>query len=297
MSTDAGESGSPRSFPESRRFRIVHSTTLNYDGPVRASHSELRMTPVTERGQTTLENRIRVRPMTWSHVHRDAFDTHVMTIEAITEHESLSVESISTVELTRLPGLNATTLPGWDELYAEPVQDRYVEWLLPTARTTIDDDLAELAAGIRDPDSPLATAQAVGELIRSQVAYEQGATEATSSAADAWAARRGVCQDFAQLACGVLRSLQIPARYVSGYLVPRPDAEVGETLVGESHAWVEAWVGDWLQLDPTNGRPVWLDHVVVGRGRDYADVPPLKGVYSGHFAGHSAVSVQFTRLT
>lgn len=279
---------------ESRRYRITHTTTLAYDGTVRASHSELRMTPISERGQTTLENRIRVRPMTWSHVYRDAFDSHVMTIEAITEHKSLVVESISTVELTRTP--TETSYLGWDELLDPVRQDRHTTWLLPTPRTTIDADLVELAAAERR-ETPQETVLAVCDLVRAQVGYESGATEAGSSAADAWAARSGVCQDFAHLTCGALRSLSIPARYVSGYLVPRPDTEVGESLTGESHAWVEAWLGDWLPVDPTNGRPVALDHVVVGRGRDYADVPPLKGVYSGSQGSKSTVSVQFTRLT
>ena len=86
---------------------------------------------------------------------------------------------------------------------------------------------------------------------------------------------------MAHVAVGVLRALGIPARYVSGYLLPRADLPVGESLDGESHAWVEWWAGDWHAWDPTNGRPAGPDHVLVGRGRDYDDVTPLHGVYSG----------------
>ena len=90
----------------------------------------------------------------------------------------------------------------------------------------------------------------------------------------------GVCQDFAHLTLALLRAAGIPARYVSGLPPPGKDARPGETVAGESHAWVEAWIGDWWAFDPTNGVAVGERHVVVGRGRDYADVPPLKGVHS-----------------
>ena len=83
-----------------RRWRIVHTTSLAYDGRVRAAHNELRMTPLNEVGQTTLENRIRIRPMTWSHVYRDHWGTHVMAMESLAEHQRLDIEAISTVERT-----------------------------------------------------------------------------------------------------------------------------------------------------------------------------------------------------
>jgi transglutaminase-like putative cysteine protease len=88
----------------------------------------------------------------------------------------------------------------------------------------------------------------------------------------------------------------IPSRYVSGYLHPRSDATIGETVAGESHAWIEWWAGNWSRFDPTNGIPVGEQHVVVARGRDYADVPPLKGIYSGGAAGDLEVTVELTRM-
>ena len=93
-----------------------------------------------------------------------------------------------------------------------------------------------------------------------------------------------------------MRTLGIPARYVSGYLCPQRDSEVGESSAGESHAWLEFWDGDWVPADPTNGVPVGQEHVVVARGRDYEDVPPLKGVYSGRGVATLSVEVRFTRL-
>jgi transglutaminase-like putative cysteine protease len=94
----------------------------------------------------------------------------------------------------------------------------------------------------------------------------------------------------------MLRSVGIPARYVSGYLYPKSDAPVGDTVAGQSHAWVEWWCGDWAGFDPTNGSVTGQQHVVVARGRDYDDVTPLKGVYHGAPSTGLGVTVEITRL-
>jgi transglutaminase-like putative cysteine protease len=111
-----------------------------------------------------------------------------------------------------------------------------------------------------------------------------------------WQTKQGVCQDFAHLTLGALRSLGIPARYVSGYLHPRPDAALGETVEGQSHAWVEWWAGEWVPYDSTHSGPIGEDHVLVARGRDYGDVSPLTGVYAGAAASELFVTVEVTRL-
>ncbi|MFO7244181.1 MAG: transglutaminase domain-containing protein, partial [Actinomycetes bacterium] len=115
-------------------------------------------------------------------------------------------------------------------------------------------------------------------------------------ARDAWEAKSGVCQDFAHLAIGALRHVGIPARYVSGYLHPKRDAAIGETVRGESHAWVEWWTGDWFGFDPTNDKEVGDHHGVVARAREYRDVPPLQGVFAGAGSGLE-VSVKVTQLS
>ena len=108
--------------------------------------------------------------------------------------------------------------------------------------------------------------------------YETGTTSVSTTAVEVLRAGRGVCQDFAHLGIAVLRAAGIPARYASGYLYPDElGGEVGETHRGESHAWLEAWLGDWHPLDPTSGSAVAERHVLVARGRDYADVAPLEG--------------------
>ena len=120
----------------------------------------------------------------------------------------------------------------------------------------------------------------MSRFVRSHLTYTPGVTEVSSSALEALHSEAGVCQDYAHLSIALLRAAGVPARYVSGYLHTGKDARPGDTVSGESHAWVEAWLGDWWAFDPTNGVAVGERHAVVGRGRDYADVPPLKGVHS-----------------
>jgi transglutaminase-like putative cysteine protease len=252
------------------------------------------MSPPTEPGQTTLENRIRIRPITWSHVYRDHWGTLVTAMESLAEHLRLDVEALSTVERTALPAPGKT--PGWSALADDAVRDRSYEWLMLTPRTMPGPGVEELADGVRALPSPRAAAYRLSEQIREHVQYEHGVTGVHSNGELAWVERRGVCQDFAHITVGALRTLGIPARYVSGYLAPKRDSAVGETSSGESHAWVEFWDGAWLAMDPTNGTPVDVDHIVVARGRDYEDVSPFKGVYSGSGIATLEVSVKVTRL-
>ena len=141
----------------------------------------------------------------------------------------------------------------------------------------------------------LLSAHAISLAIGDAVEYMHGITGVHSTAAEAWEARKGVCQDIAHVTLGALREVGIPARYVSGYLHPRPSAEVGVAVTGESHAWVEWFAGEWQGFDPTNNIEIGDRHVLVGRGRDYGDVPPLRGVYAGPFKSHLHVKVTITR--
>lgn len=280
--------------PAVRRYQIAHRTHFTYAGAVTASHNEVRMTPPTTAGQTSLESRLRIRPLSWGHTYRDYFGTSVTAIEATGPHSELDIESISTVERYETEPREVTIT--WDELRDENEVDRRSEWLDPRARTML---APEVFAWVGDQVAGMSPVEAVRRVIDitwEQLHYQAGVTGVRSSAQDAWEARKGVCQDFSHVAIGLLRHLGIPARYVSGYLTPKKDLEVGQEAVGESHAWVEWWGGSWLGVDPTNLRPVGLDHIVVARGRDYDDVPPFKGVYSGAPLDKLSVEVSITRL-
>ncbi|MGE5828044.1 MAG: transglutaminase-like domain-containing protein, partial [Micromonosporaceae bacterium] len=165
-----------------------------------------------------------------------------------------------------------------------------------TPLTELDAELTERAAEVAAARAPAAAATELAELVRATVAYVPGATGVRTSAREAWQQRQGVCQDLAHLTVGLLRAAGLPARYVSGYLYPLVDGAVGDTVAGQSHAWVEWWCGEWTPFDPTNGVPAGPRHVIVARGRDYSDVPPLKGVYHGAPSTGLGVTVEITRL-
>ncbi|MDQ6911239.1 MAG: transglutaminase family protein, partial [Actinomycetota bacterium] len=191
------------------------------------------------------------------------------------------------------------SLASWDDLRRAEVTDSFAELLAPTERApdlSIHDEMAELLPRLAASPTPEAAVDGTVEWVRGRLTYKKGSTEVTSTAADALSGGTGVCQDYTHLVLAILRGIGIPARYVSGYLHPSSDADIGTTAVGESHAWVEAWAGEWWGVDPTHGRPVGERHVVIGRGREYGDVAPLKGIYHGAPATAMNVSVELTRL-
>ena len=142
------------------------------------------------------------------------------------------------------------------------------------------------------PDAVLAAA----EWAHSELEYVPGTTGVHSSGLDAHREGKGVCQDFAHLSLILLRGMGIPSRYVSGYLHPQQEATVGDTIDGQSHAWIQAWTGGWWNYDPTNDSDINEQYISVGVGRDYSDVSPLKGVYSGEGSTDLDVVVEITRL-
>jgi len=273
----------------------VHSTGFRYPGRVLASYNEARMTPMTTPMQTTLDARIEVTPAASTFRYWDYWGTQVTAFEVRVPHDQLTVTARSIVET--YPS-DASESPGvsWADLSTASCRDRYAELLLTTKRTEPGEEAVALAHAVVSGLAPADAARAVAEWLSEVLDYVPGATGVHTSAAQAWDVRKGVCQDFAHVAVGILRNLGMPARYVSGYLRPRSDSEMGEKLSGQSHAWVEWWSGSWQAWDPTNGRPAGLDHVLVARGRDYDDVPPLKGIYSGAGSGELFVTVEFTRL-
>ena len=177
-----------------------------------------------------------------------------------------------------------------------PRANRPAEMRRQPPRPAAHPDLRELARSIAGQHAePGRAALAIAEAIGEKVEYVQGVTGVHSTAAEAWSERKGVCQDIVHITLGALREAGIPARYVSGYLHPKRDAEIGAPVAGESHAWVEWYAGGWQGFDPTNGIEIGTRHVLVGRGRDYSDVPPLRGVYAGPFTSTLHVEVTITR--
>jgi transglutaminase-like putative cysteine protease len=279
-----------------KRLKIVHRTGFRYEGTVAASYNEARMTPMNTNAQTVLAARVTVEPVTWTFTYKDYWDTQVTAFDVLVPHSELAVISSSTVEV-HAPGPTASGI-GWEALSLGETTDATAEFMPQTASTTPHEEVALLAKDAAAGLVPDEAAFAVCERLRAELEYVPGSTAVTTDALEVWENRKGVCQDFAHLTIGALRTLGIPSRYVSGYLHPKASAEVGETIQGESHAWIEWWVGDWVAFDPTSLLPAGQDHVVVARGRDYTDVTPLKGIYAGRTSSSTLfVSVDVTRLT
>ena len=277
------------------RLRIKHMTGFRYGGDVTASYNEARMLPVSADGQLVLYSNLEILPISSHHSYVDYWGSRVSSFEILTPYSQLSLTATSLVEV-RPRAHNEHSLP-WDTLAtAADAATEYVEQASQTRRTDPPEEVMAIAAEIVGRTSdPCEAALEICMAIGNAVQYLSGATTVHTTAKEAWEQRKGVCQDITHLAIGALRSVGIPARYVSGYLHPKPDAAIGETVTGESHAWVEWFCGEWRGYDPTNLIDIGDRHVLVGRGRDYNDVPPLRGVYAGPYGSELFVSVEITR--
>ncbi len=277
------------------RLRIRHKTGFTYAGEVTASYNEARMLPASADGQLVLYSQLDISPVSNVHNYVDYWGTRVSSFDITTPHRELSLTATSVVEVR--PRRQPTDALAWDELATMvETSTEFIDQLGQTTRTRPPAEVEELARSIiGSPGTPGEAALAICTGVGEAVEYMPGVTGVSTTAAEAWEHRRGVCQDITHLALGALRSVGIPARYVSGYLHPRPNAEIGETITGESHAWVEWYAGSWRGFDPTNLIDIGDRHVMVGRGRDYSDVAPLRGVYDGPHSSQLFVSVEITR--
>lgn len=276
------------------RIAISHRTGYRYAGEVRESYNEARMIPVDDARQRRLEARTVVSPTAPLFRYTDYFGTTVAAFDVHVPHRELRVESTSVVETSPPPALPAGI--DWATLHGDETRSRFDELLGATAYVDGTTGLAAEIDDLRGARRPIDAALGVTDLVQRRLTYVSGATEVTTTAAQALGSGQGVCQDYAHVTLSLARAVGIPARYVSGYLHPVPDARLGQAVRGESHAWVELWVGEWIGLDPTHNADVGERHVVLGRGRDYADVAPLRGIYAGDHTAVLDVEVELTRL-
>jgi len=276
------------------RVRVVHTTGYAYQSPVTASYNEARLTPRSNTRQNVILNRVETIPATRSYRYIDYWGTAVTAFDLHAPHTELTVSSSSVVETER-PEPPATQVT-WTDLQSVAVIDRFDEVLRPTEYTPVSERVAAVGRRITKNHEPREAVVAAARWARGELDYIPGTTGVHSSGLDALEQGKGVCQDFAHLSLMVLRSMGIPARYVSGYLHPKRHAVVGKTVDGRSHAWIQAWTGGWWNYDPTNNTDISEQYISVGVGRDYSDVSPLKGVYSGEGATDLDVVVEVTRL-
>ncbi|MFZ1285878.1 MAG: transglutaminase family protein [Candidatus Phosphoribacter sp.] len=279
----------------SATLRIVHSTGFSYAGGATASFNEARMMPRSSHEQQVVHSRIDVSPVPWTSTYTDYWGTSVTAFEVFERHEALSVTATSVVDIQRQPVTDARL--SWAELADASVIDAHCELLELSDRVAPPEDLLAAAHALRAQSAtPREFALGIVDLVHTQVRYEFGSTGVHTQASEAWQQRVGVCQDMAHLVIGALRVEGVPARYVSGYLMPSKASEVDVPYAGESHAWVQFWDGAWVGADPTNNVLPGDLHVEVAVGRDYRDVAPLTGIFTGGGASNMFVSVEVTRL-
>ena len=283
------------------RLDICYRTRFTFDSSVRESQNELRACPVSDERQQLLDYRVTVEPSARMLSFTDYWGTRVDHFGVTESHVALEVVAEASVE-TQDPRAHSTT-SAMESLGDPGFLNEHDEFLKPTRHTDWDEAMAQQARELATTDRP-DVASAVSQLngfVGDRLAYEPGATEIGQPITEVLAAGVGVCQDYAHLAVALCRSIGIPARYVSGYLFSSNDRTGsinGDFVRVQTHAWFEAAVPGqgWLPLDPTNRLAVGRQHVKIGHGRDYNDVPPLRGVYSGPGTPEVEASVEIRRM-
>ena len=261
------------------RLKITHSTTFTYDEAVSEAYMEMRLTPLNAGGQRCESFRLVTDPPGEVRGYSDRFGNRVRHFDTLAPHATLVVAARSEV----------VTPQG----YADPQRelsmlDAY-DYLQPTEYTPLGDDVCSFARTCQEcvPSGDAAgTAMTVMRAVNRVLAYVPGSTNVRTTAAEALARGRGVCQDFAHLMIAACRAVGLPARYVSGYVFsPR------RGTAAASHAWLDVFIAGqgWISLDPTHDCAQTDHYVRLAVGRDYADVPPTRGVYKG--AGEEAMNV------
>src|SRR6202158_5161659 len=261
------------------RMRVVHATGYAYKSPVTASFNEARLTPRSDSRQNVILNGVETISATRSYRYVDYWGTAVTAFDLHAPHTELEVTSSSVVETAKAEP--PTDKASWEDLRSEAVIDRFDEVLSATHYTPDSRRIRRVGERIAKYHDPQEAVIAAAHWVHSELDYVPGTTGVHSSGLDAHREGKGVCQDFAHLSLILLRSMGIPARYVSGYLHPKREAVVGDTIDGQIHAWGEALTGAWWNFDPTNDADINEQYISVGVGRDYSDVTPLKGIYSG----------------
>ena len=283
------------------RLDICYRTTFAFDAPVRESQNELRACPVTDGRQQLLSYRVTVEPSARMLSFTDYWGTRVDHFGVTGAHGGLEVMAESSVD-THDPPPIASTSP-MESLGDPDFLNQHDEYLKPTRHTHWDEAMASEAQRLAATSGPNVpdTVALLNQFAAAQLDYRPDSTEIGQPIADILSEGVGVCQDYAHLAVALCRSIGIPARYVSGYLFSSDDRTGsidGDLVQVQTHAWFEAAIPGWgwLPLDPTNQLAVGRQHVKIGHGRDYDDVPPLRGVYSGPGTPEVAASVEIRRM-
>ena len=272
------------------RYQVIHRTEYEYRSGVSVSQHMLHLRPrVTERQRVDAFQLAVEPPIGVSNVHEDFYGNLVDIFSIDTPHKTLVVTSTSRVEVTSPEFPEPGSTPPWerarDAAMTELSDGRPIEFLYDSTKIAQSATFRDYALKSFTPGRPLLSAllDLVNRMYR-EFRFDPKATNTTTPIEEAFTKKRGVCQDFAHIGIACLRSLGLPARYVSGYLetVPPPGKA---RLAGSdaSHAWLSVWCPGlgWVDADPTNNLLPGDRHVTIGWGRDFGDVSPIRGVAVG----------------
>ena len=285
--------------PPGTAYRVRHTSRYAYAETVSLSMHQVRLTPRAGTTQAVRDTRLVIDPPASGSVTREDYFGNVtttFTIQDAHRHLRVTAESLVSVSAPAHAGLDSPPLA---EALAR-LRGRGAGGAAAAVEYQVESPLAprgslyaRYAAPALDPDRPLLEGvDALMRTIHREFTYDPVATTVSTPVADVLEGRHGVCQDFAHLMIACLRSHGVPARYVSGYLVPRP----GVVGAQASHAWVSVYCPDvgWVDFDPTNNVRPAGGHITLGWGRDFEDVSPLKGVTVGGGSHSVAVEVLVT---
>jgi len=266
-------------------FHVTHTTRYVYQTQVTHCLNEVRLTPRTLPGQELLETTIRVEPQpAFMHRRKDYYGNEVISFEVFEKHEQLEATAESTVQVLAASA-DASSI-SWEEardvVAAQPDSEAMLasEFIYDSPYVPSVTKLEEYARKTFTPGRPLIeAAKDLTQRINTDFKYHPKSTSIDVALAEVLRNRRGVCQDFAHVMIGALRSHKLAARYVSGYVRPGPKVQGAQA----SHAWVSVFVPGtgWVSFDPTNNLLVSDSHVTLAWGRDYGDVTPVKGITLG----------------
>lgn len=277
----------PTASGSSRCYQVTHRTVYRYSAAVTSSYGRGFLTPRDSARQRCLSHELLIEPEAAdSSTSRDVYGNISSYFHVTERHQTLSITSSSVVEVDPTPaelyGGGSARAP-WE--IARPVGPDgalATEFTLDLRPPEITDELREYAAPSFEPERPLIDAlRDLTSRIYSDFTYRSGSTTVSTQVSEVLAAREGVCQDFTRLAIACLRANGLAASYVSGYLATDPPPGKQRMIgIDATHAWASVWTpqNQWLGLDPTNDQMVDERYITVGFGRDYADVPPLRGI-------------------
>jgi transglutaminase-like putative cysteine protease len=280
-------------------YLIRHATSFSYQPAVGESVMEVRLQPRSDTRQRCLTSSLEVNPRANVTVYRDFFGNAVHHFDIPGKHEFIEVVSEATVDM--FPRLDIANLrqSSWEELDELVSHGDYWEMLLPSqyARPTEMLERLRHELHLERRGQPLSLLKELNTAIYESFANVPNTTRVDSPIDDALQSRQGVCQDFAHIMIALVRKLRIPCRYVSGYLY-HGDKSNDRSPAGASHAWVEAYLGEagCVEFDPTNNLLGCERHIRVAVGRDYADVPPTRGVYRGEAESELRVRVTVSQV-